>query len=155
MSGFQFEFVEVMPSMLNRECRLIGIDPDVDKSGVAIVENGKLFELKNLSFWDLIDFISENRNSKIFVEAGWLNKSASHHFAENKFIAAAMGSKVGSNWQTGKLIVDYCRRMQIEVIEIKPTAKKINAIAFRAVTGWKSRTNQETRDAAMLVFGRN
>lgn len=36
----------------------------------------------------------------------------------------------------------------------KDNMTKLSAGAFRAITGWRGRTNQHGRDAAMLVFGR-
>ena len=42
---------------------VIGIDPDVDKSGVAflMVEN-RIIELVNLTFADLLDYLRETRD---------------------------------------------------------------------------------------------
>lgn len=150
--GFSFEFI---PNELPQIPKaLIGIDPDTDKSGVAVSENGKITELHNLGFWDLIRFLSARKHYKVFIEAGWLNPSASHRYAENKWVASKMGSKVGANWQTGKLISEFCRVTKIDFVEIRPTARKMSQESFKNYTGWKLRTNQETRDAAMLIFGR-
>ena len=131
----------------------IGIDPDVEKNGVAVSENGKITELHNLDFWSLIELLSRRKDHRVFIEAGWLNPSASHHAAQNKFTAAKIGSAVGANWQVGKLISAYCKRNDIQYFEVRPTSRKMNQETFKSYTGWSGRTNQETRDAAMLVFG--
>ena len=41
-----------------------------------------------------------------------------------------------------------------EAVAPKHNATKMSAEFFRAVTGWKGKTNEHSRDAAMLVFGR-
>lgn len=44
----------------------------------------------------------------------------------------------------------------IEFRALPPTkgATKMSAEAFRDLTGWRGRTSEHSRDAAMLVFGR-
>ena len=41
-----------------------------------------------------------------------------------------------------------------EAVAPKRNVTKLSAEAFRNITGWKERTNEHSRDAAMLVFGR-
>ena len=54
---------------------IIGIDPDVDKSGFAIWQNKELF-LYNLSFPKVQEFFLENKDKIkiVIISAGWLNK---------------------------------------------------------------------------------
>jgi hypothetical protein len=40
------------------------------------------------------------------------------------------------------------------VVLVKPTSKKLNQLEFQKLTKIPVRTNQEQRDAAMLIFGR-
>lgn len=66
---------------------VIGIDPDVDKSGVAyLMVEARVIELVNLTFADLLDYLRETRDVLtkegrffvVVVEAGWLNKAHWH-----------------------------------------------------------------------------
>lgn len=137
---------------------LIGIDPDVHKNGVCF-KNGNDYLLKNLTFFELYDFLKfyKEREDKptIYIEKGSLNK-LNWHTKQN--YSAAFNSKIGENtgrnFETANKIIEMCQYLKLDYIEIKPTRKKINAIDFKKLTGLKMRTNQETRDAFMLVFGR-
>lgn len=137
---------------------LIGIDPDVHKNGVCF-KNGNDYLLKNLTFFELYDFLKfyKEREEKpiIYIEKGSLNKS-NWHTKQN--YSAAFNSKIGENtgrnFETANKIIEMCQYLKLDYVEIKPTRKKINAIDFKKLTGLKMRTNQETRDAFMLIFGR-
>ena len=65
----------------------IGIDPDVEKNGVALVERKtKKLEVTTLTFSELMDYISfikrvsesDGCTYRVVIEAGWLNKSNWH-----------------------------------------------------------------------------
>lgn len=139
----------------------IGIDPDVDKNGFAYYHTlTKSLELKSYSFWDLIEEIERvlyildfDDSFHVVIEGGWLNKKSNWH-GGNKLASSRIAKNVGSNHQVGKLIVEYCEQNGIPHEVVKPTKSKLNAETFKKVTGYEGRTNQETRDAAMLVFGR-
>lgn len=137
---------------------LIGIDPDVDKSGVAIMESGKL-TLKNLTMFELFDeltFIkSLDVNVKIYIEAGWLNKTNWHTSGKmNIATVAQIGARTGANHETGRKIAEMCEYLKIDYELVRPTQSKVKAIFFKQLTKYQGRTNQEQRDAAMLIWGR-
>lgn len=134
---------------------LIGIDPDVDKSGVAF-KNGKLFELSNLSFFQLFDFLSfyKEREEKptIYIECGYLNASNWHKKVNaSASVNSKIGERTGANFETAKKIVEMCEYLGLEHVKVKPTRSKVNAEFFKQVTGFTQRTNQEQRDAYMLI----
>lgn len=135
--------------------KYIGIDPDIDKSGIAIWDSsrGSFDFLSTQSFYDLLDTLLMNKESYVRIEAGWLNKKSNYHVAKSKGISDAISRKVGENHMIGKLIERFCIRNNIKYQLIKPSTKKYNSITFTKTTGVKGRTNQEVRDAAMLVFG--
>jgi hypothetical protein len=135
---------------------IIGIDPDLEKSGVAFFKNGQL-TIVTLGFYDLIeksrlDIEISNYKNHYLIEAGWLNQKASWHTAQNKSVAAAIGRKVGENHAVGKLLAQCLEAMGHEVTLVKPTRSKLDAKQFKAITGYEGRTNQEERDAAMLIW---
>ena len=148
---------------------VIGIDPDVDKSGVAYVEpESRILEAMSLTFADLLDYLQELRDILtergqtfvVVVEAGWLNK-AHWHVGKGGSAArsAAIGNHTGRNHEVGRKIVEMCRHYGIEVVEQPPLRKmwkgrdgKITHEELQHFTGITGKTNQETRDAALLAW---
>ena len=143
--------------MLNEKI-LIGIDPDVDKSGVAFIK-GNILELNNLSFFELFDYLKyikeKYKNPIIYVECGFLNKSNWHNKSDRSAaFNSKIGERTGANFETAKKIIEMCEYLQISYVKIKPTARKTTNDYFKSLTGHKGVTNQEQRDAFMLIFGR-
>ena len=143
---------------MNNEKMFIGIDPDTKKSGVAFFLKNDRLELNNLTFFELystlVDF-QTNFKFKIIViiDAGWLNKSNFHVTGTNKKVNGKIGERVGANHEVGKKIAEMCEHLGIEYKLNKPTNSKVNAEKFKKLTGYKNKTNQDQRDAGMLVFG--
>lgn len=139
---------------MNKNKIFIGIDPDIESSGYAVWKNkDSNLEIYNKSFWNVIDAISSyDEPIKVIIEAGWLIPKSNWHGAKNKNIAAKIGKNVGSNHQVGKLLEEYCLKKRISYQLVKPKGK-IKADLFNKITGFSKRTNQDQRDAAMLVFG--
>jgi hypothetical protein len=141
-----------------KEKILIGIDPDVDKSGIAFL-NGNHLELNNLTFFELFDYFRQIKekyeNPIIYVECGFLNKSNWHKKAgKSAAFNAKIGEYTGANFETAKKIVEMCIYLKITHYKIKPTKSKVSNDYFKMVTGYKGQTNQEQRDAFMLIYGR-
>lgn len=151
---------------------IIGIDPDVDRNGFAVLntkwrsisisENKFPVVMENLcAYRDAID-AEELRVEDILVviEAGWINKSNWHYRAtDTKAKVAEIGRQTGRNHQTGILIAEMCEYMGIPFKLRKPLPKmwhgkdrKITADEFKAITGYQGRTNQEGRDAGLLAW---
>lgn len=135
---------------------LIGIDPDVTASGFAKKE-GKEITLKNLDFFQLFDELSfyKEREVKptVYIECGFLNKGNWHKTNGSNSINAQIGQRTGANHETAKKIVEMCVYLGIDYVEVKPTRSKVDAKFFQQITGIKTRTNQEQRDAYMLIHG--
>lgn len=134
----------------------IGIDPDVDKSGVAIKTSNKVV-LSNLKFFDLLDKLVELANGNnliIVIECGYLNKGNWHKTAGSNSVNAQIGQRTGANHETAKKIVEMCGYLGLTCEQVKPTRSKVNAEFFKQITKITQRTNQEQRDAYMLIHGR-
>lgn len=147
---------------------VIGIDPDIDKSGVAYLNvNNRTLEVSTLSFAQVVEYFNHVVEQKkagqsviVVVEASWMMKSNWHlKFGSRKEYAAATGYKVGQNHQTGKLLCEMARAIGLEVLEHAPLRKcwkgkdgKITADELQQITGLIGRTNQESRDAALLAW---
>ena len=138
---------------------LIGIDPDVDKSGVAYYFDKKLL-LNNMTFFELFDYLEFAKNKiefpvKIYIEAGWLNKTNWHTSGKmNIAIVAQIGARTGANHETGRKIAEMCEYLKVDYELVRPTQSKVDAVYFKQLTKYPGRTNQEQRDAAMLIWGR-
>lgn len=148
-----------------KEDIIIGIDPDVDKSGVAIFNRQeKRLELKSLDFPNLCkyltDFKSYGKSFIVLIEAGWINRS-NWHLSPRMTVqkAAQIGNATGRNHETGRKLAEMCAFWGVPYKLIKPLRKvwrgtegKISATEFRLVTGYAERTNQEERDAGLIAW---
>lgn len=148
---------------------ILAIDPDCDKSGVAMLRTDKYLACECYSFPKLLDYLkfchkmasSGDNRLIVIVEAGWLNESHWHiNKRDGVYKAAAMGNAVGRNHETGRKIVEMCRHYEIKVEEVRPLKKiwsgrdgKISQDEIRQfIPGFPVRTNQEVRDAALLAW---
>ncbi len=155
---------------------VIGIDPDVDKSGIAYVEpESRKLEATCLTFAELLDYLREagevlterGKSFVVVVEAGWLNKAHWHVGKRGSAArAAAIGNHTGRNHEVGRKIVEMCRHYGIEVVEQPPLRKmwkgrdgKITheelqhlAIITDKTNHITDKTNQEARDAALIAW---
>lgn len=153
---------------------VIGIDPDVEKSGYVVVESatGKVTTATN---WDLSKLYGVLAAEKeycsikglkmlVVVEAAYLGSHHIWHLDKKekvtKSVAANIGYKTGLNHETGRAIVEFCRYMDIDVIPQKPLRKcwkgpdgKITHEEITKITKWdKKRSNPEIRDALLLAW---
>ena len=134
---------------------IIGIDPDLKKSGVATL--GDSLVLKTMTFAETVDLFRSQQDQikKVVIEAGWLNKKANFRSTHSKRVDEQISKRVGENHATGKLLVEMAKSFNLNVVEVRPTRAKKNAEEFKRITGWQGRTNQEQRDAGMLIWGMN
>lgn len=137
---------------------IIGIDPDLFKSGFAFMEKGKkeTLSISCLGFFGIIRFFLQNKENIycVYIEAGWLNAKSNFHGGSNSFIKEKIAKNVGENHAIGKLLEEFCTIEKIPFELVKPTKSKVNAEFFKNISGYKLRNNQEMRDAAMLIIGR-
>lgn len=154
---------------------VIGIDPDVEKNGVAFLDcSTKRLEVTSLTFPDLLDFLRTTQRKaevlqktpRIIIEAGWLNKAHWHLTPKDtKQSAAAKGNAAGRNHEVGRKIAEICDHWQIPYELIKPLALKAGGVnlwkgkegkitheELAAFTGIMGKTNQEGRDAALIAW---
>lgn len=145
--------------------RIIGIDPDIDKSGVCcLYASEKKVELMSFRFPALLEYLSEQEGKEdlvVVVEAGWKTEMNNYH---KEFyyghVPHRIAKDVGRNQQVGHCIVEMCQHWGIPVIEKAPLRKmwkgrdrKITHEELSAfVSGLPSRTNPETRDACLLAW---
>ena len=153
----------------------IGIDPDVDKSGVALLETEtRKLTVKTLCFAELVDYLKETefatsaftlkgerKSMMVIIEAGWMNRGNWHlQRWDGRASAAAKGVSQGRNEQVSRLLGEMCGHLGIPYEFKRPLPKcwgghdrKITQRELEEITGQKiARTNQEGRDAALLAW---
>ena len=143
---------------------IIGIDPDVEKNGVATVDKQtNEMQVSTLAFPQLIEYLKDKSKDctiLVLIEAGWLNHSNWHLSLKITIQKAAqIGNATGRNHETGRKIAEMCEYYKIPYKLIKPLKKiwrgtdgKISAAEFSRITGCSSRTNQEMRDAGLIAW---
>lgn len=137
----------------------IGIDPDIKDSGFALynLKERKLELVTNYSFFDLLKKFNELKDkiSLVRIEAGWINKKSNFHNrpGQSKEAGEKIASNVGANAEIGRKIAEMCDSLNIPYDLVKPLGtKNIDSKLFKRITGYTKRTNQDSRDAAMLVW---
>jgi len=136
----------------------IGIDPDVERSGVAEWDGSKL-TLHTMTLIELFDFLSENKTNdiQIYIECGWLIKKTNWKRSGKSIgVNERIAERTGANHEIGKQIIKFCEFHNIEFFKIKPSGlgKRYNSKQFQKLTGYDKQTNEEKRDAAFLVWKR-
>lgn len=160
---------------MNKQKILIGIDPDVDKNGVAYFNcKTKKLEVSALTFPLLLDYLQYAKRQAevseadyiVIIEAGWIIKAHWHVYSKDtKAVAAAKGNHVGRNHEVGRKIEEMCKHWEIHYKLVKPlpkmwrgTGKKITKeelneqLKHRGIQPIQGRTNQEMRDAVLLCI---
>ena len=144
--------------MIKRD-RVIGIDPDCDKSGVTELHvKSRCLNVTNLSFPLLVDylkmlkedFVDRQKESVIVVvEAGWMNESNWHATRSSPAAAAKIGQNTGRNHEVARKIAEMARHIGLEVDEDgKITQEELSKI----VGGLDKRLNQDARDSCILSW---
>ena len=152
---------------------VIGIDPDIDKSGYVVVD-AKSGKVTTATTWEIAKLYGVLAADKeyctrvglkllVVVEAAYLGSHHNWHLG-GRYVspaaAAAIGYDTGRNHEVGRSIVEFCRYMEIDVIPQKPLRKcwkgkdgKITHEEITKITKWdKARSNQEVRDALLLAW---
>jgi hypothetical protein len=138
--------------------RIVGIDPDLQKSGLALVVDGRLEQLQSLAFFELLDVILLHHvNGAHFaledVEANKPTFSRGVSPAQMRKIS----QNVGQVKAVARLIHQYlvmidAQHTLVTPLRGLPKAAKKDARIFARITGWTGRCNEDQRDAAMLAL---
>lgn len=144
--------------------KIIAIDPDVDKSGVAVMDREKQFiSVDLLMFPDVLDEVEKWKTKgydRVVIEAGWHHRKANFH-GGNIAVAQKIAHDVGLNHATGRLMVQMLQRTGIVVEEVPPLVKRWNGTGGKIthtellkLIPWLpyKRTNQDARDAILLAW---
>jgi hypothetical protein len=136
----------------------IGIDPDLDKSGVALVKGKKIIELHAMSFPHLLEFAELYKDATFILEDVEYDKTTYFRPGTNAAMMRKIAQNVGQVKGTGRQLYNCLVHMGCTVKKIKPLtgavkkkAKK-DAKYFNQITGWAGGSNEDKRDAALLAL---
>lgn len=154
---------------MRRNGFVIGIDPDVEKSGFAFLdcEAREFKSVAALSFPDVVDKFAElavmkadGKDVVVVIEDSDLSTNWHVNPRDNKATAAAKGRSIGMCHATARHLKECAEAYGLEVVPMKPLRKmwkgrdgKITheeAACF--MRGLPKQTNQESRDAALLAW---
>lgn len=137
---------------------VIGIDPDLEKCGVAFVEDGLLTSLEAHGFFALITLIDLNPDAVYVVEDVELNKAIyARHAGKNAKVRERIGQNVGQVKAVARLIAQYlelkdCRYQMVAPLKGRFKKAKEDRALFNRITGWTGSSNADKRDAGMLAL---
>lgn len=139
--------------------RVVGIDPDLVKSGVAIWLGRDLMELKALTLLDLFTWVqSADAEGVLFVlEDVEANKLVFRRKGQNTRQMQRIAQNVGQVKATARQIRQVLDQVGADYILVPPLKgamkqPKKNADLFKKMTGWQGSSNEDKRDAAMLAL---
>ena len=137
----------------------IGIDPDLVKSGVALVKDGKLMELHALGFPQLLEFAQAFKEEALFIiENVEYDKTTYKRPNTTPAMMRKIAQNVGMVKGTARHLISCLEYMGCKVVKVKPLTGMVKRKAkkdgefFNKTFGWKGRTNEDKRDAALLAL---
>ena len=134
---------------------LIGIDVGV-KTGIALYDTKtkELLEVKTLKIHQAFDFVKKqfavnSLNLEVYFEDArqrkWFGNSG-----REKLQGAGSVKRDSSIWED--FLTDY--GIPFHMIPPSRNMTKLDAKMFKRITNYDKQTNEHSRDAAMLVFGK-
>lgn len=149
---------------------IIGIDPDLIASGVAVVtERNAVVELQRVKFSRLVDFMhlqAAKVEGRIIIKMEDPNtiKPTFPRILPTAMNRQAVNNRISQNVGQVKavatLILEVLTDAGFNVVACRPLVGghkarcKKDADYFNKLTGWEGRSNEDSRDAAMIaLFG--
>lgn len=125
----------------------IGIDPGT-KTGIAVWDSAekRFHAIFTLTIFQAINYVNDwHPNATIIMEDARLRKWFGNSGRE-KLQGAGSVKRDCAIWE----------EVFPNIVKVAPknNKTKLDAEAFKKLTGWQGRTSNHARDAAMLVFGR-
>lgn len=135
------------------ETTYIGIDPGTH-TGLAVYRAGKLLRVSSMTITQALREVerlqreTDNDLRLYFEDArrrSWFGRAG-----REKLQGAGSVKRDCAIWQT------FCEELGIAYVGVAPknNTTKLTAAQFKVLTGWEGKTNEHSRDAAMLIYGR-
>jgi hypothetical protein len=137
----------------------IGIDPDSNKSGIAVYKNGKLIHCKSMTlmnFMDLLIGIKKDGHIHAHIENVCGNNARfAKSGVKNAKAATAVNRSIGMVQQAQQELERMLDHLGIgytlHAIDSKWKSQR-GKREFELVTGWKGQSNEDSRSAAYFGF---
>lgn len=154
-----------------------GLDPDIERFGASIWDSKerKFLFIGNADFFEVAGAIRTGKlkglvidgykisDCKVIISAGWLLEKTNWHTHNAKGVQLSVpvqmkiAMNVGKNHGSGLLMEQYCKNIVGVNYELIAPKGKMNGPAnvalFKRLCRYEGRTNEDARDAAMLVVG--
>ena len=155
---------------MKREGFIISVDPDVEKSGVAVLdcEKREFINVLALPFPKAIEVLKvmqfkskeENKTAVVVIEDSDLSVNWHYNSRDSKAVCAAKGRSIGMCHATARHLKECAEAYGLEVVQMKPLRKcwkgrdgKItHEEAAYFMRGLPKQTNQEMRDSCLLCL---
>ena len=130
---------------------ILGLDPGAS-TGCAIYRAGKLAHLETIAPEDIADYISQVAPARVIFEDSRLQSKVWTPVKGDAALKVARNIGEIDAWC--RLITAVCARLGIPAHGISPKGKgaKTSAEQFAAATGWTGKSNEHTRDGAMVAY---
>lgn len=133
---------------------VIGIDPDSKAHGVATFENKVLTKLESINLPILMNYFQMLQGLMVHIQVNienvcGMNAVFRQRQSKNAAVSMKMANSVGRCQQSQIEVERMAEHFGFEIVrhKISKTWKKDKA-QFEKVTGWKGRSNEDTRSAA-------
>jgi len=135
---------------------VVGLDPDSNKHGVSVYVDGALKELLMLDLPALRRWIAQQVRPLRFAIEDVLSQNFvyARNVQRSKAAQGVISVKIGRCQQAQAEVMRELDDQGIEYSLHKPTSSNWaeNKPMFERMTGWKGRSNSETRSAAYFGF---
>lgn len=131
----------------------IGIDPGTH-TGLAIYRAGKLLRVSSMTITQALREVEriqrETDNALILYFEDARKRSWFGYSGREKLQGAGSVKRDCAIWET------FCEELGIAYVRVAPknNTTKLTAAQFKVLTGWEGKTNEHSRDASMLIYGR-
>jgi hypothetical protein len=143
---------------------ILGIDPGISTTGLALVENVRLFKHKTLPGVEALSYIESMHRfygfNRAVVEKPRAGVLYGRHLTKSNNVVNIRGmikiaQNVGQNIQMTNQIIEKLKNLNVQVIDVNPKNKttKWKKEFWQKVFQWKGRLPSEhARDAAVLAL---
>lgn len=137
---------------------IIGIDPDLEASGLAWVRDGNLINLEKRGFLDLQALIRAQHGVRWVLEDVEAHRPTFQRKGAGQAAMRKVAQNVGQVKAVARLIEQTLVAAGADYVKVRPLTgtnkrrAKNDAAFFNQLTGWQKSSNQDTRDAALLAL---
>lgn len=137
---------------------VIGIDPDSERHGLAIYEDGKLITCATATVIEIVDshlpMLIGNR-MLVSIEDVMSNQFVyARNTRSNKTVQSKIAMHIGRCQQAQIELMRWLEHLNVEIVLQKPQSGNWakNKAQFERITGWAGRSNEDSRSAAFFGY---